>query len=302
MAVHDGVPHVFGQILPWRVQVESHFVPEALEHMPVVFAGALGHAPGLDGVLVQRLAGVGNHQFRIDLELVADAGAYRAGAIGRVEGEGARFDLVEFELVPVRARALFREWLAPVGVVLVQIHEVRDDHALGKPQRGLDGIGQALADAVLDHQTVHHHFDGVLLLLDEFDVIGELPHLAVDQRAGVAVAAQQFEQVLELALPSADDGRQDLEPRAFRIFQQRVHHLLRRLGADQRAAFRAVRDAGAREQQAQVIVDLSDGADRRTRIAVRRLLVDGHGRAQAFDEVDVGFVHLPQKLPCIRGQ
>jgi hypothetical protein len=49
-------------------------------------------------------------------------------------------------------------------------------------------------------------------------------------------------------------------------------------------------------EQAQVVVDLGDGPHGRTRVARGRLLVDGDGRGQALDEVDVGFVHLPEEL------
>ena len=59
---------------------------------------------------------------------------------------------------------------------------------------------------------------------------------------------------------------------------------------------------GAREQHAQVVVDLGDRADGRPRVAVGRLLVDRHRRRQALDEVDVGLVHLPEELPGVRRQ
>ena len=95
----------------------------------------------------------------------------------------------------VRAGAFLGERLAAVRILLVQIDEIGDGHAFGKLQRRFDGIGQTLADTVLDHQTIHHHFDGVLLLLGELDVIGQLPHLTVDQRTRVTIATQQFEQM-----------------------------------------------------------------------------------------------------------
>lgn len=55
-------------------------------------------------------------------------------------------------------------------------------------------------------------------------------------------------------------------------------------------------------QQTEVVVDLRDGADRRPRVAVGRLLVDGHRRRQTFDEVDVGLVHLTEELARVRRQ
>src|SRR5689334_9062400 len=64
----------------------------------------------------------------------------------------------------------------------------------------------------------------------------------------------------------------------------------------------AVGVADAREQKPQVVVDLGDGADRRARIVRRRLLLDGDGGRQAFDQVDVGLLHQLQELTRIRGQ
>ena len=59
-------------------------------------------------------------------------------------------------------------------------------------------------------------------------------------------------------------------------------------------------DAGV--QQAEVVVDLGDGADGRARVAGGRLLVDRDGRRQALDEVDVGLVHLAEELAGVGRQ
>ena len=49
-------------------------------------------------------------------------------------------------------------------------------------------------------------------------------------------------------------------------------------------------------EQAQVVVDLGDGADGGTRAAAGGLLLDGDGRAEAFDGVHVGPFDLVEKL------
>jgi hypothetical protein len=64
----------------------------------------------------------------------------------------------------------------------------------------------------------------------------------------------------------------------------------------------AVRDADPREQQAQVIVDLGDGADGRSRVARRRLLLDRDGGGEALDRLDLGLLHHLQELPGVGGQ
>ena len=57
-----------------------------------------------------------------------------------------------------------------------------------------------------------------------------------------------------------------------------------------------------RPQQAQVVVDLGDRADRRARVARGGLLVDRDRRRQPLDRVHVRLVHLPQELPRVGGQ
>ena len=64
----------------------------------------------------------------------------------------------------------------------------------------------------------------------------------------------------------------------------------------------AVRHADAGIQQAQIVVNLGHGAHGGAGVFGGGLLVDGNGRGQAVNLVDIRLVHLPQKLPCIGGQ
>ena len=151
--------------------------PRPSQHMPIVVAGALGQPPGLDGALVDRLVRIGNHQFGVDLQTVADAGALRAGAVRGVERERTRFDL---RRVPAGGRSGRRRFsengLRRFGSFSSRSHEIGHHNALGQTQRGLDRIGQTLTDAVADHQTVDDHLDRMLLLLGQLDLVGQLVH------------------------------------------------------------------------------------------------------------------------------
>ena len=89
----------------------------------------------------------------------------------------------------VRACSFLGKWFAAVGILLIQIHKIGYNDTLGEPQRGFNGIGQTLTNTVLDHQSVHYHFDGVLLLLGEFDVVRQLLHFAINQRSRIAITA-----------------------------------------------------------------------------------------------------------------
>ena len=85
-------------------------------------------------------------------------------------------------------------------------------------------------------------------------------------------------------------------------FEHLVDHLADRLRREIDAVVRAARDAGARVQQAQVVVDLGDGADGRARVVRGRLLLDRDRRRQALDPVDVGLVHHGQELARVGRQ
>ena len=76
----------------------------------------------------------------------------------------------------------------------------------------------------------------------------------------------------------------------------------RDLGGDRPAALRAVALADAGVEDAQVVVNLGDGADGRARVAAGRLLLDADGRRQAAEVIDVGLLQLAEELPGVAGQ
>ena len=103
-------------------------------------------------------------------------------------------------------------------------------------------------------------------------------------------------------LRPADDRRQHHEAGALGQRHHVVDDLLDRLAGDRLAAAVAVRVADPRPEQAQVVVDLGDGADRRPRVSRGRLLVDRDRRREALDRVHVGLVHLAQELARVGRQ
>ncbi|MNC69841.1 hypothetical protein D3C75_1205820 [compost metagenome] len=90
--------------------------------------------------------------------------------------------------------------------------------------------------------------------------------LAVDPRTDEALGAQFLEhrQVLTLAL--ADHRGEQHQLAALRQGQHLVDHLADRLRLQRHVVVRAARGADAGVEQAQVVVDLGDGADRRARV------------------------------------
>jgi hypothetical protein len=150
--------------------------------------------------------------------------------------------------------------------------------------------------SAVSREAIHDHRDVVLDLLLELGRIAELHQLAVDERARVAGRREILEEVDELALLLADDGGEHLVAGALGKLHEAIGDLLHGLRRDALPADRAVRHSDARPEQAHVVVDLGDGADRASRVAVGRLLVDRDGGAQPLDEVDVGAVDLPEEL------
>ena len=143
----------------------------------------------------------------------------------------------------------------------------------------------------------------VLVLLVELrDALLEQRLLAVDLHAREALAHDLLEEILVLALPPAHDRRVDGEPRALLDLEHLVDDRVDRLPRDRLAADRAVRPPDPRVEQAQVVVDLGDRADRRARVARGRLLVDRDRRAEAVDVVDVRLLHHLEELPRVGGE
>ena len=151
-------------------------------------------------------------------------------------------------------------------------------------------------------EAVHHHVDVVLELLVELGRVGDLVEGAVDLDALEALLLQLGELLAELALAAAHDRRQQVEARALGQRQHAVDHLRHGLALDRQPGRRRIGHADAREQQAQVVVDLGDRADGRARVLRRRLLLDGDGRRQAVDVVDVRLLHHLQELARVGRQ
>ena len=175
-------------------------------------------------------------------------------------------------------------------------------HSLAETQRRLDRVGEPAGDAVLADEAVDHDLDPVLFVATELQVCatGQLVRNAVDAHPRVALARHLVEEGLVLPLAAAHERGQDGKARAIGQVEHAVDDLLRALPADRLAAVRAVRLADAGIEEPQVVVDLGDGSHRRAGIARGRLLIDRYRRREPLDEIDVGLVHLPEELPCVR--
>ena len=109
------------------------------------------------------------------------------------------------------------------------------------------------------------------------------------------------ERLVRLAV-AALDGSHHVDLRAFGQVQHLLDDLVGRLRADRLAAARAMRLAQPGEQDAQIVVDLGHRADRRARALARRLLLDGDGRRQPGDLLDLRLLQRSQELAGVARQ
>ena len=158
------------------------------------------------------------------------------------------------------------------------------------------------AEVGLHRQAVDHHLDVVLQLLVEGGDVADLVELAVDPHALEAALLQVEQLLLVFALAAARDRRQQVDAGALRQGQNPIDHLADGLAFDRQAGRRRIGDADAREQQAQVVVDLRDRADGRARVLGGGLLLDRDRGRQALDQFHVRLLHQLQELARIGGE
>ena len=293
-AVQDDVAGLFRQVGERRVDRELEGAGERIEGLVVVARRRAG--PRRDRALLQRPGRVRDDQLGIEIHLGAEPVAGRAGAVRVVEREQPRLDLVDGE-ARHRAGELGREdgALAAVGVL-------GDGDAVGEAERGFQRIREPVAHLAAHDQAVDHHLDVVLVVLVERGNVLDAVHLAVDADAGEALLLEVGELAPVLALAAAHDGREQVEPGSLGHRLHPVDHLRDGLALDGQPGGRRVGDADARIEDAHVVVDLGDRADRRARVARGRLLLDGDRRRQALDRIDVGLFHQLEKLAGIGRQ
>ena len=177
----------------------------------------------------------------------------------------------------------------------------RDDRQiLPELERVFERFGQAAFDAVLENDAVDDRLDGMLLLFVERRDLLDRIDLAVDAHAHIALALQPFDDLLVLALSAAHARRDDRKPRAVRQRPDLIDDRVDRLALDHASAVRTVRRAAARIEKPQIVIDLRDRADRRTRVVPGALLIDRNRRRKPVDAVHIRLVHLSDEHPRIR--
>jgi hypothetical protein len=300
VAVEDEVERLLGEVLGRDVERELRAVRERLELLHHAGAASGDAGPRLDGALGEGQLVVRDDEFRFGGQLHAEARAAGAGAVRAVEREDARLDLGERDAAVGAGEATGHQH------VLVLLRQVDRQEAVAVFERLGDERQHLLlvVTGVLLLDAGHDRLDRVALVAVE-PLLLELLHRvegAVDAELAEARPEDGFELLLVLALLLLHDRREDDERLVLGEAVDAVDDLARRLLGHRLAAVRAVRLADAREQQAEEVVDLGDGPDGRSRIRRHGLLVDGDGRTQARDLVDVRLILEFQELAGVRRQ
>ena len=213
----------------------------------------------------------------------------------RVERERPRRHLGHAQPA-IHARQPAREQPIPA------VQRVDDDDVVGQVERHLDRVGQPALDAATHNQPIDNDVDRMVLPAIERDVLLERPELSIDPGLGESPPSQRRQLLLELAFPAANNRRQHVQALVLRVQHHHVDDALERLAGDRLPAIRAVRYADVGEEETEVVVDFGDGADGRARVRPGRLLLDGDGRRQTVDQIDVRLLHLLEELPGVGGQ
>ena len=149
--------------------------------------------------------------------------------------------------------------------------------------RLFNGLGNTAQRVLANHDAVDHDLDIVFEFLIQIDRVIKRANLAVDTHAAKALGAKVLKQFGVLAFSPAHHRCQHKRAAALPRRQDLVGNLIGRLTLNDAPAFGTVRGAHTGEQQAQIVINLGYGANRRARVFRRRLLVDRHRRRKAVD-------------------
>ena len=184
----------------------------------------------------------------------------------------------------------------------VAVHGGNDGDVIGQIKSGFEGFRQPVLQVVTDLEAIHHHFNGVFLVLVQIRGVIHVVDTPVDACTDKALGTQLLEQVEMFAFLFADHWRQQHQFAAVFHGQHLIHHLADGLGGQRGFMLRAAGLAHPGEQQAQIVVDFGDGTDGGSRVMTGGFLLDGDSRAEPFDVVHIGFFHHRQELAGIGGE
>ena len=260
-AVQNHLAGSFRKRMEGRVEVEMIFERQGFEVHPrdgIVFD--VSPPARLDRAVIDGQIGIRDDKRGIDLQAEAQARAFRTGAEGIIEGEQPRRKLRHGNTAFVAGVVAGKQRL------LTGVGALDDDKPAAVGQGGFHAVRQSAGNVSPQNEAIHDQFDGMLLVFFQRDLLAQVIVDAVDAHAGKAAAAGVLQKLGMLALFAAHNGRQHLKTRSLGQGKHLIHDLIHALTADLPAAFRAVGRSRARPEQTQIVIDLRDRANSRTRV------------------------------------
>ncbi len=294
-AVQQHLAHRLRQLLVRRVEIEAVMRAQRLQHLKVkgvAFVPAANRAAG------QTELGMGHHPRRVEALDLAEPVASRAGADRIVEGEQLGFEQRRRRAANrAGGAAVKRGQLTAVGVE-------RAHRAFGQTQRGLQALSQTLTQIGAGLDAIDHHLDALRRRGVGIGQALRIDHHAVEPKTHKALRPQRRQSPGgRSAHLRRRQRRENEQPPSLGPGDERIDHLRNRLRLQRLVGMvGAMRRARAGVQQPQVIVNFRHRAYGGARVVAGGLLLDGDGRGQPFDQIDIGLFHQLQKLPRIGRQ
>ena len=197
-------------------------------------------APRRNGAIGQGLVAIRYDEVLVELQRLAEAVAFGAGAERVVEREQARLDLRDREAGDGTGELLREDHPFRLALLVLAVGKLGDGEALGQAQGGFQTVSEAALHVRLDDDPVHHHVDIVLEFLVERGGVFQRVELAIDLDP-LEAGLQPFGEFLAvLTLAAAHDRGQQVEARAVLERGEAVDHLADRLALDRQAGGRRI--------------------------------------------------------------
>ncbi len=178
-------------------------------------------------------------------------------------------------------------------------NHINKNPSVSELQRCFNGVGQAGSNPFFDNNPVDDHFNIMLFIFFKRDILAQIIHFSVHADADETGFFNILHHLDMGALFPGNDGSKNLQPRSFGKFHNPVDHLLNGLGRNFNSVFRTNRTADPCIQKTEIVIDFCYCPYRRTGVIMGCFLVDGNGRWQSFNRIDIRFTHLSEKLKGI---
>ena len=268
-AIQNNVAVRLRQLVEGLVHVKAIVLRQRSQQMKVVHVAAI---PAANRTFGQAGFGVKDHAALIEKLGHAQTVTATAGARRIVEGEQPRLQFINGMAATWTGIAGREQRLLPVA-----LHGGDGRNPIGQLQCRFERFRQPQLEVIADFKTVHHHIDTVFFLLVEGGDVIQVHHNAIDPHAYKTGSPHLLKYVKMLAFSIAHHRGEQHELAALGQRQHRIHHLRHGLRLQRHAVGWAARIPDPGEQQAQIVVDLGNGAHRGSGVMGGRFLLDRDG-------------------------